>query len=767
MAAIDDITNLYVGYFNRAPDPAGLNFWVTQYTALGQTPAALSGIANSFSQVPEATNLYGFLSAPLIGSPTSFLASVYSNLFGRVIDAAGSAYWAGQLALPGAAVGRIIINIISGAQGDDALVVANKSLVGKSFAQTLINTNTAFNAGLAATALTGVTKDAATATAKILANDTAIAATAGSAGGQTFVLTAAVDVLNGTGSNDTFIADNSGATPTLTIADQLNGGGGTGDLLSIFLAAAATATGQPTFSNIEAVKITGGAVTAYTAATGTTSLALDGGTAGATLTLAGQSLSLANRAGLADVVAAGATSTHTSQDLTLSNMTGAGSIDIFGTKVATLNLTSSGSTNSTTLTNTGAALATLNISGDKTLNVTESLAGLTTINAAAATGSVNVNATGAAIAAAFKFTGGSGNDSLRVANDALASLASGAQLDGGAGTADKLRILDVALTATELARIGQTVGFEVLGMDASLTLDASTTPTFKNFSVDTGALTTVISNLATGSSTTLAASSTSLTLGTAVGVTDHSIVLGGSPAVAGVTATALVITGITAVSLTSTAASPNTITAITNSDNSNFTIKGSADLTMTLAAGTAVGSIVDAAAGGFTGKLNVTGSNLTGSGDVLRGGAGADTINGRSGADTLTGNASADTFSFTATAGANAGGAAFGQADVITDFAVGVDKLQFAGVADVISGQQGAVQTAVTALAAGSSDIAIATAMATANATALGVSFATFGGNTYVLFETTAGGTGVAADDVFIKLTGVTTLPTFAGDVIA
>ncbi|MFP5468598.1 MAG: DUF4214 domain-containing protein, partial [Alphaproteobacteria bacterium] len=47
MAAIDDITNLYVGYFNRAPDPAGLNFWVTQYTALGQTPAALAGIAQS------------------------------------------------------------------------------------------------------------------------------------------------------------------------------------------------------------------------------------------------------------------------------------------------------------------------------------------------------------------------------------------------------------------------------------------------------------------------------------------------------------------------------------------------------------------------------------------------------------------------------------------------------------------------------------------------------------------------------------------------
>jgi len=84
-----------------------------------------------------------------------------------------------------------------------------------------------------------------------------------------------------------------------------------------------------------------------------------------------------------------------------------------------------------------------------------------------------------------------------------------------------------------------------------------------------------------------------------------------------------------------------------------------------------------------------------------------------------------------------------------------------------VSGQQAAVQTAVTALAGGSSDIAIATAMATASTTNLGVSFATFGGNTYVLYETTGGSTGVAADDVFIKLTGITTLPTFAADVIA
>lgn len=163
-------------------------------------------------------------------------------------------------------------------------------------------------------------------------------------------------------------------------------------------------------------------------------------------------------------------------------------------------------------------------------------------------------------------------------------------------------------------------------------------------------------------------------------------------------------------------------------------------------------------------QFDLTGTN---SSDMLKGSAAADTINGGKGTDTLTGGGGADTFVFAATAGSATSGATFGQVDVIVDFLAGTDKLQFSGVTDVASAQQNAVQSAVTALTAGSSTTAIATAMATANTTNLGVSFAVFEGNTYVLFERTGSGTGVAADDIFIKLTGVSVLPTFAADVIA
>ena len=593
------------------------------------------------------------------------------------------------------------------------------------------------------------------------------------------MLTTGVDLTDNTAGSDTYIADNTAAAKQLTAADQIDGGDGV-DTLKVYLAAADTGTGQPSsMTSIENVWINGGAIVAYTAATGTTGLTVEAPVANtiATYTLAGQDLTLksfATTAATTTTVAKAATGTQVAQKITLDGFgdTNAAAvsntIDVTGTGIATLNLVATGANSETNLANSvGAAIKTINISGDKNLTLTESAAmaaAVTTVDASKATGDVSLNTAAGAVSGSFKFTGGSGNDTVSFANNALAALINGSQLNGGAGTGDKIGILDAALDATETARINQATGFEVLGLNAAISLDASTLTSIKQFSIDTTGLAQTISNLATGSTTTItAAAPASLTLGTSVGVSDTSIVLGNATT-AGVTVAALVTTGITNVTLTSNGTAANAITALTNSDNSLFTLKGAQDLTLTLAPGTAVGSKIDGSAA--TGKLTLTGSILTGSGDVIIGGTGDDIINGLSGADTLTGGAGADTFTFTSTAAQNAGGATFGEADVITDFVIGTDKLQFS-TADIVSGQQGAVQTAVTALAAGSTAAQIATAMATANTTSLGVSFAVFEGNTYVLYETAGGSTGVAADDVFITLTGVTTLPTFAADVIA
>jgi Ca2+-binding RTX toxin-like protein len=71
-----------------------------------------------------------------------------------------------------------------------------------------------------------------------------------------------------------------------------------------------------------------------------------------------------------------------------------------------------------------------------------------------------------------------------------------------------------------------------------------------------------------------------------------------------------------------------------------------------------------------------TAINLTGNGinNTIFGNAGANVIDGKGGNDTLIGLGGADTFAFTTPLGP-------GNVDLITDFAVGIDKIQLAGVA--------------------------------------------------------------------------------------
>jgi hypothetical protein len=115
------ITQLYIGYFNRAPDPAGLSYWVGEM----QSGISAVAIANSFAHQPEALAIYSYLNAPVAGSADGFVASIYENLFKRIPDAAGLAYWKAELA-QGKPVGRIIVDIISGAQGADKTLIDNK-----------------------------------------------------------------------------------------------------------------------------------------------------------------------------------------------------------------------------------------------------------------------------------------------------------------------------------------------------------------------------------------------------------------------------------------------------------------------------------------------------------------------------------------------------------------------------------------------------------------------------------------------------------------
>ncbi len=165
------IESLYVGYFGRAGDPAGLTYWHDQLTASQGSLDALTAIAESFSKQAEAQAAYPLLADPQHATQAqvaSFITSLYENLFDRVPDASGAEYWQQQfnanLGNP-QAVGSFILSVIGGAQTQDAATLANKVEAAKYFSDKVGAEHLPFDAAaatMAHTAVDGVTSDPST-----------------------------------------------------------------------------------------------------------------------------------------------------------------------------------------------------------------------------------------------------------------------------------------------------------------------------------------------------------------------------------------------------------------------------------------------------------------------------------------------------------------------------------------------------------------------------------------------------------------------------
>ena len=140
-AQLNSLESLYVGYFNRAADATGPNsgfsYWASQ---LDSGKMSLAQIAQSFSVQAESTALYPYLANPYSATLSTFLTSVYFNLFGRTPDLNGAdSYWVNEISSGRTTLGNAIVNIISGAQGADASVLAKKIEVAYDWTQKMSN----------------------------------------------------------------------------------------------------------------------------------------------------------------------------------------------------------------------------------------------------------------------------------------------------------------------------------------------------------------------------------------------------------------------------------------------------------------------------------------------------------------------------------------------------------------------------------------------------------------------------------------------------
>ncbi|UWR39437.1 DUF4214 domain-containing protein [Sulfitobacter sp. W074] len=242
-AQVDALAALYAGYFNRAPDPAGLQFWIDQI----DNGREFNTIAADFAGSAEATALYPYLTSPGVASPTTFITSVYQNLFNRAPDGPGLQFWSDVLASGSVSVADMIEAIINGAVDAptatpptfDKATLDNKIDVGRDFAADAANT-TGFVFDTAAKSaaidiMDGVTNDPATVVTAKAETDAFLSGVANP--GDTFILTTGADTFVGTAGNDMFNALSVNGTgtdaTTFSAFDEIDGGAGK-DTLNIY-----------------------------------------------------------------------------------------------------------------------------------------------------------------------------------------------------------------------------------------------------------------------------------------------------------------------------------------------------------------------------------------------------------------------------------------------------------------------------------------------------------------------------------------------------
>ena len=275
----DQVQKIYIAFYQRPADSAGLVYWANRIEAEG---GSINAVVSSFANSPEANTLYGTIDATTIGS---VIDQIYMALFNRAPDAAGKQFYVDGFAAGTFTPGQIALDVLNGASGDDSVAVLNKVQVANNFTQLVdgrplsdayFGTGNSFSATYQgdtdAQAARDMLKTVTSSPATVLnpsqvtefiktniadAGDTIL----GQTGGQSFTLTTGTDTFVGTAGNDTFTASTAvvinpgtGAqslTDTLQAVDSIDGGAGV-DTLKIV-----SATGTlnlPTLSNVEIIE---------------------------------------------------------------------------------------------------------------------------------------------------------------------------------------------------------------------------------------------------------------------------------------------------------------------------------------------------------------------------------------------------------------------------------------------------------------------------------------------------------------------------------
>lgn len=119
-----EVQQLYVAYFSRPADPGGLAFWNER---LANNAAGYAEISFAFSTSVEYRSAYVYMDT------RSMVNEVYENLFSRPGDAAGVDFWVNALNMRYMTIDDMVLRMIDGAQGADAVAYQAKVAVATAF----------------------------------------------------------------------------------------------------------------------------------------------------------------------------------------------------------------------------------------------------------------------------------------------------------------------------------------------------------------------------------------------------------------------------------------------------------------------------------------------------------------------------------------------------------------------------------------------------------------------------------------------------------
>lgn len=106
---LEAVVELYIAYFNRAPDAVGLFFWATAFdngTSLDEMAALFIDQDETRATYPEGT------------TNTAFAEAVYNNVLGRLPDTDGLNFWVRVLDDGDVARDALILEVLRGAKAD-------------------------------------------------------------------------------------------------------------------------------------------------------------------------------------------------------------------------------------------------------------------------------------------------------------------------------------------------------------------------------------------------------------------------------------------------------------------------------------------------------------------------------------------------------------------------------------------------------------------------------------------------------------------------